>query len=455
MQRSVEQKNLVVRDHAWRLSELSTSAKLEELVRSQLAELDDDERRVLDLLAVAGSVGLADLEAVTELSVLQGLEGRGLIDATTDRRRTRVTLSHPVYGDVIRRRMNVLRERDLKRALGDRLEACGARRREDVTQLALWRIEGGGHVDTDVLLSAGQLALVGRDAALASRFSEAAARQGAIHDAALITVEAAMLTSDAAAVERATADVWSDPSLPDPHRAHLSRRLATTRFWRRDLTGALAALEHADGALTEPAQKAAVRAQRALLLANSGRPHDALRLATEVELAEEPRVRIELATARSVALLTVGRFGDAIAAARLGAEAHEELPGALARRGRSVHIVNEAHALCFSGRYQEARILANDARLSAQAAGAEAAIMWFDIVLGEIERDSGHGHDAVAHFAAAAQRADHVGQQAARVWAWVGVAQAHLLLGNAEFGRRRVERSRRHRQPAGHVVDHP
>ena len=108
----------------------------------------------------------------------QGLEGRGLIDVTTDRRRTRVTLAHPVYGDVIRRRMNVLRERDLKRALADRLEACGARRREDVIQLALWRIEGGGHVDTDVLLSAGQLALVGRDAALASRFSEAAARRG-------------------------------------------------------------------------------------------------------------------------------------------------------------------------------------------------------------------------------------------------------------------------------------
>ena len=432
VQRSVEQKNLLFRDHAWRLSELSTSAKLEELVGTQLAELDTDESQVLELLAVAGSVGLADLEAGTDGAVIQVLEVRGLIDVTINRRRTRVTLAHPVYGDVIRRRMHVLRERALKRALADRLEACGARRREDVIQLALWRIEGGGDVGTDVLLGAGQLALVGRDAALAARFAEAAAGQGAIHDAALITVEAAVLMSDAEVVERATAEVWFDASLPDTHRAHLSRRLASTRFSHRDLTGALAALEHADGALTEPAHKAAVGAQQALLLANSGRPREALQLATKIELTDEPRVRIELATARSIALLSVGQFSEAIAAARLGAEAHEDLAGKLAHRGRSTHIVNEAHALCYSGRYQEARSLARDARLSAQAAGAEAATVWFDIVLGEVDRDSGHGHDALEHFAAAAERADHVGQEAARVWAWVGVAQAHLLLGDAD-----------------------
>lgn len=430
VQQSSEQGDLVRDEHSWRLIRLSTSARLEELVGAQIADLSSDEDRCLELLAMAGSLGVEDLQVHADLEILQRMEERGLIAVTRDGRRARVTLAHPVYGEVIRHRMSHLRERAVMRSLADRLEDCGVRRRADVVQLALWRLEGGGPVETSVLLQAGHLALVGRDDALASRFAAAAAGQGGAHDAALIEVEVATRSADPAAVDRAAAQVWTDPTLPDAHRSQLARRWAATRFWRGDLGGALAVLEEADDIMTEPAAREGVAAQRALLLASNGRPQEALRLVEAHDPASEVRSRIELLEARSIALLSVGRFDDAIGAARAGLRAHDELPAWSLRRGRAAHIINEAHALCYSGRYAEARGL-----IKAQHQMPErvtAATVWFDIVLGEVERDSGHGTAAARHFRAAVERAGEVGQQAALVWAWVGVAQAALLLGDAE-----------------------
>ena len=177
-----------------------------------------------------------------------------------------------------------------------------------------------------------------------------------------------------------------------------------------------------------------MRAERALLLATNGRPLEALRLVAEIGDNSDPRIRIDLATAQSIACLSVGRFDEAIAVARVGARTQEELPDWLRRRGAASHLINEAHALGYSGRFREGRQLVSSALVRARNAHADAAIVWFEVGAGEIERDSGHGHAAVQHFSAATELAEHAGQQAALVWAWVGVAQGHLLLGDVAAG---------------------
>lgn len=429
---SLNQDRLRFDEGVWTLQGLATSATLEELVTSQLADLDDSAAGVLEMLAVAGSMGLADVESVADAPLLMALTERGLIDVSVDDRRTRVSVSHPMYGEVIRSRLNVLRQRQLQRTLGDHLAQHGARRRGDMIQLALWRLEGGGQIDAELLVSAGRLALLNRDSTLAVRLARAAADRGSTHDATLLIVEAAVLRADAAALEEAVAGAWQDPSLPERHRSQLARRLATSRFWRGDLDGALEAVESAERVLREPSEAASVAAARALLLANNGRPQDALDLVATLGDVDDPRARIELATAKSTACLSMGRFTEAIEVARAGAAAHAELPPWLARRGMAAHLINEAHALGYSGRFAEARAVVHGALSGARNVGANAAVVWFDVVLGEIERDSGHGSAAVDHFTAATELADTAGQQAALVWAWVGVAQGHLLLGHAE-----------------------
>jgi ATP/maltotriose-dependent transcriptional regulator MalT len=201
----------------------------------------------------------------------------------------------------------------------------------------------------------------------------------------------------------------------------------------------------AESRISSPSSRAAVQAQHAHLLASNGRPREALRVLDEIDAMvdedlADPRLRIEVASARSIAELSVGRFDQACAAARLGARTQAELPEWLSRRGMASHLVNEAHALAYGGRYREARALIEAAVTPAHQRGAAAAEVWFHVVLGEIERDCGYASAAIGHFEVAAVTAESAGQQAALVWAWVGVAQGHLLLGEVDAADAALER---------------
>ena len=445
--RSVEQATLLTVDGVWHLAQLPTSVTLDELVTAHLADLDEGEHRGLELVAVAGALGLADLEVMAGAEVVTSLDRRGLLRVGVDGRRTRTTLSHPIYGEIMRQRMSVLRSRELQRILADRLEANGAHRREDPSQLALWRLEAGGDVDGDVLVNAARLAILGRDTSLARRLADAARDRDRSNDAALIDAEAAVLDGDLAAVERVIRTAHADPSLSQADRAHLARRLGSARFWNGDLDHALAALGDAEDALTDPDPVGAVRAHRALLLANNGRPHEALDIIAKMGDVGDPRVGVDVAIARSIASISVGHFDAAIEAAREGARIQSELPGWQARRGMAAHLLNEAHALLYSGHFAEARSLLDTALVGARSVGARAAIVWLEVVLGETARDSGCGREAVEHFTAAAQLAEASGQSAALVWALVGIAQGHLLLGERDSAAEALALADEHTSP--------
>ena len=230
-------------------------------------------------------------------------------------------------------------------------------------------------------------------------------------------------------VERVVESVWDD-ELSDQRRAHLAKRLADSRFFvDSDLTGALAAHEAARARLTDPETIALVDVRRASLLAGAGRPAEALDITDAMGPITSARTRVELAGALATSLISVGRCDEARVIARQAVIDHAELPGWLARRGIAQHLVNEAHALGYIGHYREARELLEPALERARATSATGAWVWFQMVLGEIARDTGRGHETIRRFREAAETAPRVGQDAALVWAHVGVAQGHLLLG--------------------------
>jgi DNA-binding CsgD family transcriptional regulator len=423
---------LVEAGGAWHLTgPLPTTTALEELVAEHIGGVDAAGLTVLELLAVCGHFGLTELERVHGAATVEGLEASRLVTVVTSGRRTDVRLAHPLYGEVIRERLPPLRLRRIHQQLADVVEAHGARRREDIVQVALWRLGSGGRPPDDQLLRAARLALVGRDPALAVRLLSSASGDGAVTagDRAEVLAEAHAMQGHDADVERVIAGVWEEP-LGDPQRAHLAQRLAQTRFYGgRDLEGAVAAYEVARRRLTDREEIAALDARRATMLAGAGRPAEALKIADSVGTPATVRTRVELAAARATSLLNLGRCDEAIALSRKAAADQAELPGWLARRGISVHVVNEAHAFAYTGRYAAAREILGPAVEQARAAGAMGAWVWFEMVLAEIARDTGRAREAVQRFQAVADAAPSVGQDAALVWAHVGVAQGHLLLG--------------------------
>jgi ATP/maltotriose-dependent transcriptional regulator MalT len=256
-----------------------------------------------------------------------------------------------------------------------------------------------------------------------------------------VLAEAHALQGHADDVERLVAGVWDEP-LSDARRVVLAQRLADTRFSRRrDLDGALAAYEQARARLADPEKIAAVDARRASLLAGAGRPGEALRIVESIPPPADARTRVELAAARAASLLTVGRCDEAVELSRLAAADHADLPGWVARRGIAQHLLNEGHALAYSGRYVEARAVLEPAADRARRTNAMAAWLWFEMALAELARDTGRGREAIRRFQAVADAAAAVGQDAALIWAHVGVAQGHLLLGACDAAATALERA--------------
>ncbi len=416
---------------SWELTgPLPTTTALDELVAEHLAGVEPEGLALLELLAVCERFGLSDVERLHGPKLLESLEVTGLVDVVTSGRRMAVRLTHPLYGEVLRAGLPPLRLRRIQTELADIVEAHGAHRREDALLVALWRVASGGKVAGERLLRAARLALAAHEPSLAIELLSAADTADICPlDRAEALVEAYSIMGALNDVERVVESVWED-ELSDQRRVHLAKRLADSRFFvDSDLNGALAAHEAARARLTDPETIALVDVRRASLLAGAGRPAEALDITDAMGPITSARTRVELAGALATSLISVGRCDEARVIARQAVIDHAELPGWLARRGIAQHLVNEAHALGYIGHYREARELLEPALERARATSAMGAWVWFQMVLGEIARDSGRGHETIRRFREAAETAPRVGQDAALVWAHVGVAQGHLLLG--------------------------
>jgi hypothetical protein len=123
----------------------------------------------MELLAVAGPLGISVLAALVGDDAIELLDERGLLDVRASQRRTDVGLAHPLFGEVLRSGLPVLRHRRCQVVLADALGSTGARRREDMVRITAWRLESGGSVDAGTVASAVRLALAEDDLALAGR----------------------------------------------------------------------------------------------------------------------------------------------------------------------------------------------------------------------------------------------------------------------------------------------
>src|SRR5262245_22451874 len=161
---ALEHGHLVDQRGVWRLTgPLVTTPRLRELVAARLTSLDDTAKDALERLAVWEPTGFAILEDAVGSEALEALDRSGLLSMRVDGRRQEVRLSHPLYGEILRGAMPALTRRRLVLEHADRIDALGARRREDAIRVATARLEAAGTADADLLLKAARLARYGHD----------------------------------------------------------------------------------------------------------------------------------------------------------------------------------------------------------------------------------------------------------------------------------------------------
>jgi DNA-binding CsgD family transcriptional regulator len=301
---------------------LTAPDRLVELVAARLGGLGAETVAVIELVAVGEPVGVSMLEKLTDAAFVEDAERQGFLEVFQDGRRTEVRLSHPMYGEALRRGLPRSRLRRISIALAGALKGTGARRREDLLRLARWQLDAGGAGDPELLSRAARRASDMFDFDLAARLARTALDSGGGVAAGLVLGETKFRSGHHAEAEFILAGLvplcTSEVELAQVAgaRAHIFSNLMG------DSAAAARVLEEASAVITDAAARLQLLGRLAINRLFEGDPQGALSAAEPLlASAEDPWVA-RGAYAASSACALLGRGQEAVDLAYRGLEAH-------------------------------------------------------------------------------------------------------------------------------------
>ncbi len=315
----------------WRLTgALGDMPRLRDLVESRLTGLTDDQRRVLDLVALTEPIGAEFVQEMFSLDVLSALEQRGLLLVQQDNRRLDVRLTHPLYAEALASGPWTLRRRADVKAVAELVRRVGGRRSSDAVRIAGWELQAGGRADPDVLLRAAFGAHYSADDRLAEKLSTAGIAQLESGDERCWQFEFVLGATLARTGRYSEAEPVLNSALAACNilDAQARIKLAMAAGLAEFDTSQIAAMKILDDIVTSsdgvsPSILVDARMLKAVLLADDGRPAEALEILDSTDLANaSPSVVIMRSLALAASLVAVGRCTDAIAAADQGLHDH-------------------------------------------------------------------------------------------------------------------------------------
>ncbi len=266
----------------WRWTgRLSLAPTLTDLVDHRIGNLPAGIRDVVDLVAFGEPIGLVPLMATATPVDVEAAEDRGLIRVVVDDRRLDVRLAHPLYGEIVRRRCPVIRTRRLLATLAELIERTGARRRDDLLRVAVWRLDSGTAQDSAMLLDAAGQAFARFDMGLAQRLGEAARQAGGGYPAVELLATILMFCDQPDRALGLLDDTAAEAATPQLRGRWLTVR-AMIRFSGLGDPAAVDELADAAGEVHDAGVLARMRACESLMRLQRGEWDTAVTLANEV-----------------------------------------------------------------------------------------------------------------------------------------------------------------------------
>ncbi|MGC9670668.1 LuxR C-terminal-related transcriptional regulator [Planosporangium sp. 12N6] len=254
---------------------------LAEVIDARIGQLTNEVRAVLELVAFGEPIGLPLLVRATGAAAVETAEERQLIRVVRDDRRANVCLAHPLYGEVVRQRCPVTRFRRLLAELADLVESVGARRREDLLRVAVWRLDSDTARDPQQLLAASRQAFAGFDIPLAARLARAALGAGAGLEAAEV-LGTLLMFADRPDEALPILDSVADRITDDRQRSRWLGIRAIVTYWGLSDESTPQLLAKDAPLLTDPDARAWVRAVESMMRLHHGEDGTALELARGV-----------------------------------------------------------------------------------------------------------------------------------------------------------------------------
>ncbi|WP_435279793.1 LuxR C-terminal-related transcriptional regulator [Streptomyces sp. 1222.5] len=404
-------KTLVSDGEIWELKDgaLLTTPKLTELIGARLAATAPAARPILELLALAEPLPLSDLQTVSSRQVLNDLDAAGLLHVLTDRRRTTVALAHPLYGELLRAKLPVLRGRQLLLEQIARIQSHGARRRQDALHLVTWHLAATGTADPSMLVQGAVLASHVHDYRQADALLQALPEAGRTYTSCLLHGDVLLKLGLSPRADTLLAEA----EIRGPGE---SERVTATsiRTWILFFFSARTdeALEVNEAALRQVADAEArhmLTLNKASMCILSGQPARGLALLEDLEAVSRQASEVGhwafAALCKTFGLACTGRTGEAIAwgehayASHLQIKEQEIGPPPVAQ----VYIL--ATALADAGQLASARKAAERALADPTLTESPLAEVWAALFRGRVEWLSGNPAAARRWYADAAAKA--------------------------------------------------
>jgi DNA-binding CsgD family transcriptional regulator len=417
------------------------ASRLQELVEARLERLAPELRAALEVTAFGEPVGVSLLEGAVGIAAVDALERLELLAVHRDEKREYVHVVHPLYAEVLRASTSRRRAAAIRRALAEAVEATGARRRDDILRVALWRLEAGGTLDAEKLAMAAAHADAVFDHPLAERFARAAIDAGAGPGARLTLGRALWQQGRAGEADQVWSALLADVGT-DEDRVEVATYRAINLFYR------LGQLEEAEEVLAATEKTVGPKATRLPFLVQrsefalfGGDVEAAVRAARRVVTDPDasPRQLVQATVVLGPALAVLGRTTEAVTAVDRALPLALEVETFSAVELAGQLLVGRVAALIFAGRYAEADELAQTTYELAKQHHSHDGVATFAWLLGQVALMTGRPRTAQARLReGAALMRDH-DRSNFLPWCLGGLAAASALVGDVDEAGRALD----------------
>lgn len=382
----------------WR-GQAAVTSRLASLLEGRLARLPDDEKRAVQLLAVAEPLTLEVLTELVGTETLERAERRGLVQVACETsaatRSTSIRLTHALLGEVIRHGLGHVATRRIKAELFTVLERYPPRTPAERIRRAELVLDADIPTDATVLVRAAEDAIALTNITLAEQLARAAVSRGGGLPASELLART-LLWQDRTAESEAILLSFDPAELSEFELARWGiARIANLQWSFGDTDAAAEILTMLQQRITHPSARLVVDGIAAALLVLDCRLEEAVTLAQQVlaEPAAPPAAVGWAVFGGAMAAALMGRTADAAQLVARGHAVNDKIDALL----RFLLAFGEVRALTLAGDFDGAQARSGDI-VRITSPGQYRARAMANVLAATVELGRGQLHPATARL---------------------------------------------------------
>ena len=420
----------------WQLrGRTAVTSELASLLDSRVDQLPDNVLHALRLLTFCEPLDLDTLSGIAGVEAVEDAENRGLIRVVEEHNGIDVRFNHPLFGEVIRRRLGMAAARRLRGEVVRALQGHPLRGPTDRIRLAELTLDSDESPEVDLLVSAARDAIALTNVTLGERLARAAVYRGGGLVASELLARSLLWQGNSAEAEETLSAF--DPN--QMNELELVRwglaRIANLHWSMGDAEGADEVLDLLCDRVAHPGLKLVVAGVASASRLFENQLEEAVEL-SELVLAspDASAAAVEWAVfGGALALALMGRGEEVEAVAQRGHEFDDKVDGLL----RYLTAFGEVRALVLSGDFDiAAKRSADIVRIT--SAGQYLAWGMANVLVGTVELGRGRFADTVSRME---QTVAALTSESAASWSFPArllLAQSYCALGRADAGAKMV-----------------